>query len=206
MSDLLQSWLAGLTAMSLWELVGVALGFVYLVLAIRQNIGCWIAAALSEIIFIFIMADARLYMESALRVFYLGMAGYGWYQWTHGLNRQAALKVTQWPWRYHLAAISVLTGLVIVSGTLLSAYTDAALPYWDAFTTWFAVFATWLVAKKLLENWYYWFVIDAVSVWLYAERGLVFVATLYAVYLVMIVFGYKTWKASMGDTNVLRTA
>jgi nicotinamide mononucleotide transporter len=82
-------------------------------------------------------------------------------------------------------------------------YTDAAFPYWDSLTTWSAMFATWLVARKVLENWYYWLIIDAVSVWLYVERGLMFIAGLYLVYLVMIVFGYVAWKRSMNDAALV---
>ena len=64
------------------------------------------------------------------------------------------------------------------------------------------MFATWLVARKIIENWYYWFFIDAVSAWLYVERGLVFVAFLYLVYLVMIVYGFRAWQRSMQDSHV----
>jgi nicotinamide mononucleotide transporter len=187
--------------MSGWELVGVLLGFTYLVLAIRQNIWCWLAAALAEMIFVAVMFDAQLYMESGLRIFYLIMAAYGWHNWRFG--GEGDLPVTRWPLRQHVIAAALIVALLLVSGGLLSIYTDAAFPYWDSFTTWSAMFATWLVARKVLENWYYWLVIDAVSVWLYLERGLVFIASLYLVYLVMIVFGYLAWKRSMDDASAM---
>jgi len=193
--DWLQPLLAGLTVMSGWELVGVVFGFTYLVLAIRQNIWCWLAAALSELIFVGVMFDAQLYMESGLRIFYLIMAAYGWYNWHFG--DEGRLPVTRWRFRQHAIAIASIGVLLLISGSLLSRYTDAVFPYWDSLTTWSAMFATWLVARKVLENWYYWLVIDAVSVWLYVERSLMFIAALYLVYLIMIVFGYFAWKRSM---------
>ena len=70
-----------LSAMQWWEILAVVLAIAYLVLAIRQNIWCWAAAAVSTLLYLFIMYQSRLYMESALQLFYLGMAYYGWYQW-----------------------------------------------------------------------------------------------------------------------------
>jgi nicotinamide mononucleotide transporter len=185
-----------------WEALAVILAITYLVLAIRQNIWCWAAAAVSTLIYLFIMFDARLYMESVLQLFYLAMAAYGWYQWRrHGLNNEQ-LQVRTWPLSYHLFAIATVLLLVFVSGHLLTQYSDAALPHLDSFTTWGAVIATFMVARKILENWVYWFVIDAVSVGLYLNRGLLLTALLFVFYLVLIIVGYRSWRASMQAAQV----
>lgn len=182
-----------------WEVLAVALAVAYLVLAIRQNIWCWAAGAASTLIYLFIMYHSSLYMESALQVFYLAMAAYGWYEWRHGGAGGAELDVSTWPRRYHVyAGLSVLL-LVLVSGGLLSRYSQAALPFWDSFTTWGALVATFMVARKILENWFYWFVIDSVSIGLYLSRELYFTAALFTAYLVMIVIGYRSWRASMQE-------
>jgi nicotinamide mononucleotide transporter len=186
-----------LTPLQWLELLAVALAVLYLLLAIRQNIWCWAAAALSTGLYLFIMYHARLYMESVLQLFYLAMAAYGWYQWRRGGADHAGVAVSTWPWRFHLLAAAVVFALVFASGYLLERYSDAALPFADAFTTWAAVVATWMVARKILENWIYWFVIDAVSVYLYLSRELYFTAALFVAYLVMIVFGYRSWRRSM---------
>lgn len=186
-----------LTFLQWLELLAVALAVLYLLLAIRQNIWCWAAAAVSTGLYLFIMYHARLYMESALQVFYLAMAAYGWYQWRRGGADHTGVQVTTWPWRFHLLAASMVFALVFASGFLLERYSDAALPFADAFTTWAAVVATWMVARKILENWIYWFVIDSVSVYLYLSRELYFTAALFVAYLVMIVFGYRSWRRSM---------
>ena len=182
-----------------WEALAVALAVAYLVLAIRQNIWCWAAAAVSTLIYLFIMYAANLYMESALQVFYLVMAAYGWFSWRKHADRSKDLQVSTWPLRRHLLAIAIILGLVLISGHLLTAYTNAALPHLDSLTTWGAVVATWMVARKILENWLYWFVIDAVSVGLYTSRGLYLTAILFTAYLVMIVIGYRSWRASMTE-------
>ncbi len=190
-----------MTALQWWEVLAVILAVIYLVLAIRQNIWCWAAAAASTLLYLFIMFEARLYMESALQVFYLVMAAYGWYEWRHGGAGGKELEVTTWPLRYHLAAIVAVMFLVFVSGELLSRYSAAALPFLDSFTTWGAMIATFMVARKILENWIYWFLIDAVSIGLYFSRELYFTAALFAAYLVMIVIGYRSWRASMMETS-----
>lgn len=186
-----------LSALQWWEVLAVVLAVLYLLLAIRQNIWCWAAAAVSTTLYLFIMYEARLYMESVLQIFYLAMAAYGWYQWRRGGVGHTALKVSTWPWKYHAVAVVTVFLLVLLSGELLSRYSSAALPFADSFTTWGAVVATFMVARKILENWLYWFVIDAVSVFLYLSRELYFTAALFVVYLVMIVIGYRKWRASM---------
>ena len=186
-----------LTVLQWWELAAVALAVLYLLLAIRQNIWCWAAAAVSTMIYLFIMYEARLYMESVLQLFYLAMAAYGWYEWRYGGAGHKGLKVSTWAWKWHLAAIVAVFALVVLSGELLSRYSNAALPFADSFTTWGAVVATFMVARKVLENWIYWFVIDTVSVYLYLNRELYFTAALFVAYLVMIVFGYLSWRKSM---------
>jgi len=187
------------TILQLWEVLAVVLAVAYLVLAIRQIIWCWAAAAVSTLLYLYIMFEARLYMESVLQLFYLAMAGYGWYQWRQGGEGGSALSVSTWPWRAHVVAVISVLLLVVISGELLTRYSNAALPFLDSLTTWGAVVATFMVTRKILENWIYWFVIDAVSIVLYLDRELYFTAALFAGYLVMIVIGYRSWRASMKE-------
>jgi nicotinamide mononucleotide transporter len=190
-----------ITELQWWEIVAVVLAVIYLVLAIRQNIWCWAAAAISTLLYLYIMYQARLYMESVLQLFYLAMAAYGWYQWRGDPDNGEELRVSTWPVRYHLFAIGSVLLLVIVSGELLTRYSNAALPFLDSLTNWGAVVATFMVTRKILENWIYWFVIDAVSIALYISRDLFFTAALFTAYLVMIVIGYRSWRASMVEST-----
>ena len=164
-------------------------------LAIRQNIWCWFFAALSTAIYAWVFFAVKLYMESALNVFYFAMAIYGWRVWLSGATEQQGRPVVSWPIRRHLIAIVALTTVAFVSGWLLSA-TDAAFPYVDSATTWFAIWATFLVARKVLENWWYWLVIDLVSIVIYWSRDLQLTSLLFVVYVVMIPFGLIAWSRS----------
>jgi nicotinamide mononucleotide transporter len=183
--------------MSMAETTAVILAIVYLLLAIRQNILCWPVAVASCVIYIWLMYDAGLYMESALQLFYIAMAVYGWFSWSQGEGAQPALPVTSWPLVFHVVPLGLIALLTVVSGALLSSYTEAVLPYLDSFTTWGAIVATWMVARKVLQNWCYWFVIDAVSVYLYTSRGLFLTALLFCLYLLLIFIGYRAWRQSL---------
>jgi nicotinamide mononucleotide transporter len=186
---LVQNWL---------EITAVIFAILYLILAVKQNILCWIAGIISSVLYFFIMQKAGLYMEAYLQVFYVVMGIYGWSQWSASNASNPIFIVNTWSKYQHMIAISIILALSLLSGFLLEKYTDAALPFLDALVSWGAVFATYMVAKKLLENWIYWFVIDATSIFLFIERGLWLSAVLFATYLVIIFFGYQSWSKVRG--------
>lgn len=197
MTELFDALRGSLAALSTLELLAVLLAVAYLLLAIRQNRACWWCAVASAGLYIKLMYDAGLYMESALQVFYIGMAVYGWWMWRPNQSLDDGRVVTNWPLAFHVLPIFTIVLLTLSSGAVLSLYTDAAFPYADSFTTWGAVVATWLVARKVLQNWHYWFVIDAISVYLYASRELLLTAILFSVYLLLIIIGYRAWRAAL---------
>ena len=176
------------------EGVGAALAIAYLLLALKQNKLCWFAWIASSILYLYVMYQAGLYMESLLQVFYLCMGFYGLSQWSKTINNNQNTYVDLWSTGNHIFAISLVIVLSFFSGILLSNLSNAALPFIDAFTTWGAIVASYMVAKKILENWIYWFVIDFISVFIFASRGLYFTSALFVTYLVIIYFGYKSWS------------
>lgn len=178
--------------MSGWELLAVILALLYLILAMKERIECWYAALFSTAIYTVIFWDVSLLMESALQVYYLFMAIFGWYQWRKGQN-QESLAIHVWALRSHVLTFFCLAIIVLISGYLLSNHTNAAWPYVDSFTTWGSVITTYMVTKKILENWLYWLVIDGVSIFLYIDRELYLTAILFSLYLVIVCFGYRQW-------------
>lgn len=188
--------LAGLQAMSVLEIVAVGLAVAYLMLAIRQNAWCWPAAMGSAAIYLYLMFEARLYMQSALQLFYVAMAIYGWVCWRRGESNQQ-MAVRSWAAGDHVLPLVIIAVCGVALGWILSQYTDAAMPWLDALAASGAVVTTWMVAHKILQNWIYWFVIDVGSAWLYASQGLWLTALLFVLYLVLVVFGYRSWRASM---------
>ena len=183
------------------EITAVILAILYLVLAVKQNILCWVAGIMSSVLYFFIMQSAGLYMEAYLQVFYVIMGFYGFSQWRAGDTNNTIFVVNTWSKYQHLTAISIILALSFLSGFLLERFTDAALPFLDALVTWGAVVATYMVAKKLLENWIYWFVIDATSIYLFISRDLWLTAILFMIYIIIIYFGYQSWSKIKNEFN-----
>ena len=185
----------------LMEITAVVFAISYLLLAVKQDVRCWYAAIFSSFLYFFIMMSANLYMEAYLQIFYIFMAIYGWFQWNKISEDRSKFIVRTWSIKQHLIVISSVISLAYISGSLLNIYTEAALPFIDALTTWGAIIATYMVAKKLLENWIYWFVIDSISVLLFMSRGLYLTSVLFFVYLIIIYFGYKSWTKIKHEMN-----
>jgi len=186
-------------AQSVPEIIAVLAAIAYLGFAIRQQIVCWLFAAISTAIYIWLFIEAKLYMESVLNFFYLLMAGYGWHVWRSGGQDGHDRPVVIWPRNTHLVAIAVLGFLSALNGYVLSNFSDAAFPYIDSLTTCFAVWATFLVARKVLENWWYWLLIDIASIFIYWSRDLQLTSLLFVVYVIMIPFGLISWTKSMRE-------
>jgi nicotinamide mononucleotide transporter len=189
-----------LRQLSVAEIVAVLSAIAYLLLAIRRNIWCWLFAAVSTTIYVALFIEAKLYMESLLNVFYLAMAVYGWYAWRYGGGREKdELPVTRWPLSVHAAALLVILAGAATTGYVLDRWTDAAFPYADSATTIAAIWTTFLVARKVLENWWYWLVIDSVSVYLYWSRELPLTALLFVLYVALIPFGLAAWRRALAE-------
>ncbi len=185
------------------EITAVFLAILYLVLAVKQNILCWICGIISSILYFFIMRSAGLYMEAYLQIFYVFMGLYGWSQWQKAPKNNVNFEVNTWSQSQHFIALSIILILSFLSGTLLRNFTDAALPFLDALVTWGAVAATYMVAKKLLENWIYWLVIDSISILLFISRDLWLTAFLFCIYIVIIIFGYRLWSKTLKENNAV---
>ena len=205
MQDLTTTVVDQLNALSAPELIAVAFAIGYLALAIRQNIGCWLCALISTAIYVWLFVQAKLYMEAVLNAFYFGMAVYGWSVWRGGEGHEQP-PVTTWPITAHAAAACCIVALSAANGFLLDRHTDAAYPYVDSMTTYAALWATFLVARKVLENWWYWLLIDTVSIAIYWDRDLKLTALLFAVYVLMIPFGLLAWNRSFKQREATAAA
>lgn len=179
---------------SIWEWLAVLSGIAYLLLAMRENNVCWYFAFVSTLIYTLLFWDVSLLMDSALNVYYMAMAIYGWWYWRRGGGAHSRALIRRWTMGKHGLALLGIVLASVLSGYLLSRYTDAAWPYLDSFTTWGSVLTTWMVAQKILENWLYWIVIDSISVVLYVDRGLYLTAVLFAAYVVIVIFGFFNWR------------
>ncbi len=206
MNDFFIEVLSGFIAMSYWEYIAVAFSVSYLLLAIKQSLWCWPFAFLSTLVYTLLFYNGALLMESILHIYYMAMAVYGWYSWKNSKKTDINLDTPP-------LEISSLTapvhGILIVSTAIISTgigyvmdnYTHADFAYLDSFTSCFAVVATYLVAKKILENWLYWIIIDAASIYLYVEKGYLPTAALFIFYTMMAAWGFKTWYLEYENKN-----
>ena len=198
MNSWLQSLLTTVQSMSPWEAAAAIFAIAYLLLAIREKVLCWLFAFISTAIYTVLFWDVSLLMDSALNVYYMAMAVYGWYQWTRGGSNGSeephTLAVRSMSGQQHALVIIAITFLSLGSGYLLAEHSSAAWPYVDSFTTWASVITTYLVTRKYLQNWLYWIVIDMVSIPLYIDRGLNLTALLFIVYTIFAVIGYFSWR------------
>lgn len=183
------------------EVIAVVMALMYLVLAIRQNIWCWFAAGISTAIYVYLFLDAKLYMQSVLNGFYFAMAIYGWVVWRSGQQQEKKLPVVRWPLLTHVYAIPGIVAVGLLNGYVLDTQTDSQYPYVDAVIAWSAIWATFLVARKVLENWWYWLLIDIASIFIYWSRDLQLTSVLFGVYVVMIPFGLVSWARSWREAN-----
>lgn len=187
--------------MKLEETTAVVLAVIYLVLAIREIRWCWVAGFASSLLYLDLFFRASLYMESALQVFYMAMAVYGWWCWrpreapAHGADGTGPTRpdIERRPPAWHACVFIGVLLLAGLNGWILRQTTDAAWPYVDAFISWGSIVTTWMVARKLLENWGYWLVLDGLALVLALERGLHLTAALFALYLVLAAIGWRSW-------------
>lgn len=175
------------------ELLAVVLALVYLILAARLNLWCWPAAFVSTAIYLWLFAERQLYQQALLQIFYLAMAVYGFVQWRAGMHARDGA-IARWSAKQHAVAVVSVLVLTLVTGVLEARYTDAPMPYLDAFTTWGSVVTTWMVARRVLENWLYWIVVDGVLVYVSFASGLIATAGLFLLYLGIVIAGYFAWR------------
>jgi nicotinamide mononucleotide transporter len=186
---------------TLVEWIAVALAFAYVLLAIRQSRWCWPAAAASAGIYLVLFARGGLPMQSALQVFYIAMAAYGWRAWRPARGEPAQLRVRTWPPRRHVLALSAVLLATALNVRLLPGDSGPFVAGADALVAWGSVFATWLTARKVLESWLYWIVFDLVAAVLYFAQGFHATAGLFVVYVVLAIKGFVAWRADLARST-----
>ena len=186
------------------ELLGTIVGLLYLWLEYRASIYLWVASVVMPAIYLVIYYDAGLYADFGINIYYLIIAIYGWAAWRYGfsigrVSDGRELPISHTPAQLWLP-LAAITGVVFaVIAWVLINLTDSSVPYADAFTTALSVVGMWMLARKYIEQWWVWLVVDVASVALYIYKDLYFTAALYALYAVVAVFGYRKWKKLMSE-------
>jgi nicotinamide mononucleotide transporter len=180
------------------ELLGTIAGLLYIYFSTRQNILLWFFGIINAVLFILVYYLAGIYAIMYLQPYYISISIYGWIHWKKGGGEGGGeLPVSRI--RSRLAIILFTTGmlLTVVIAFLLNRYTDSTIPRMDGFTTAFSIIATWMLARKILEHWLVWIVVDMLSCGIYVFKHLYLMTILFGVYTVLAVYGYLSWRKSI---------
>lgn len=181
------------------EFVGVITGLLYLFFSIRQIIWVWPLGIITSAFYIVVFFDSGFFADMSMQVYYLAISFYGWYFWKYGKAKHNTeeLPVSKISNRTALGSVVVFIILFVLIGLVLDYYTSSVVPWWDSGTTAASIVATWMLARKILEHWLVWIVVDAVSMGLYWHKGLYPTVFLFLVYTLLAVVGYIQWRKSM---------
>ena len=179
------------------ELFAVLFGLIAVYFNTREIVWGWPTGIIGVILSGILFYEVRLYSDLILHVVYVVLGFYGWYEWLYGGKNKSTLRVTTLSPQTLLLLISsggIGTGVI---GYLFDRYTEADLAYWDAFTTSFSLVGQYLLAKKKLENWILWIVVDVVASGIYVYKELYLLALLYFLYLGLAAYGYHRWRSTL---------
>ncbi len=180
-----------------FELIAAILGLISIYYQIKQKPVYWLISIIVVSMYIVVYIKARLYADMSLQFYYLVVSFYGWYQWVFGKSparESRGIRVSKTGPKLALNLFVITVLLFFSMAWFLDHFTDSDVPYWDAFTTSLSFVATWMLARKKIENWLVWIVVDAVSVGIYIYKELYPTVVLFAVLTILAFKGYYEWK------------
>ena len=177
------------------ELVAFALALAMVGFNIRVDPLGWPLAIASSLLYFVLFWNSRLYGDASLQIFFVAVAGWGWWQWLRGTDAAGrALAVRRLGPRGRIIALIVLAFAWPATALFLARFTDTDVPWWDAFPTAASVLGQWLLGRKYVENWPTWIVVNVAATALFAYKGLWLTVCLYAVFVVMSLVGWRAWQ------------
>lgn len=192
MMDLITEWLYG----NYVELLGAILGFAYIFFSIRQSILTWPVGLATSVLYVWVFFVSKLYADMGLQLYYVFISLYGWYEWLHGNQdeKNGELKISRLTLQMAAVLLVISFLLFLAIWFILKHYTDSPVPLADALATSLSIVATWMLARKILEQWLVWIFVDAFSIGLFWYKHLMPTVVLFAVYTVMAIAGFVEWK------------
>lgn len=182
------------------EIVGVAVGALYLWLEYCASRWLWVVSVIMPAIYLVVFYGAGLYADTAINIYYLAVALYGWIAWGKK-GEGKTLNITRTTARSWGGMVALYLAGQLIFTLLLMHCTDSDIPLANGATAALSIVAMWMLAQKKIEQWIVWIVVDILSAALYAYKGLYLTAVLYGVYAVVAVAGYLKWKELMNRQN-----
>lgn len=192
-SALLQAILDGLMALSGWEVFASLLGIGYVIFAAKESQWCWPLAFVSTLIYTVLFWEGQLPMQALLNFYYMGMAIYGYLLWQKQGKAEDTIAISKLSWVQQFSFLIAGSLLTFATAKYLISIDASQRPFLDAGVTVFSVLNTVLMARKVLQNWLYWIVIDATAIVLYAQTGYYATIVMFSIYLVLAFLGYLSW-------------
>lgn len=177
------------------EILGLLLGISYVIGAIFEQKWCWFVGILASIFYAISVFHYKLYGEFFLQFFYVGVSIYGLFTWSKNTNSES-LAISYSSFKLFLQIIAVGSLLTLLFYFLLH-YFGGSFPFWDALTNGFGITTTYLTARKKIENWLFWIIIDAILSYILYLKGMPFYSALYFIYLLFAIYGFFQWKMSL---------
>jgi nicotinamide mononucleotide transporter len=191
--------------MSPVEIFGVLTGAVCVMLAARENILTWPVGITNNVLFFLMFWRAKLYAGSCLQLFYIAIAIYGWWRWSHSGKGTGALPVRTTPKAIGITLLALTPIAWAALYQVLCHYTDSNVPAGDSLATVLALAAQYMTGSKFLENWLVWIVVDLICVGLSFSKHLYLTSLLYAVFIFLCVAGYFAWRRTQLRQSAAQT-
>jgi len=176
------------------ELAGTLSGIAGVLLTARQIIWCWPVNMISVCSYMVVFYKAEYYLLSGLQVFYLVLVIYGWFHWKYGAGEKKKLPVTTMRLRLFILVMLVIAAGGAATGMLMAKYAETDTPYLEAYLTVSSIASTWLGARKILENWLIWLVIDTAFVITFIRDEMYPTVVLYVFYIILAIYGFSEWR------------
>ena len=176
------------------DIVTTVLGLAYILFEYRASVWMWLVGFMMQSLGIVLYYQKGLYADCGMEFYYLAMTVYGYWKWIHGSTEKKELPIRHFPKKMILPWLGIIALVWLTIYLILSNFTNSTVPIADSFTTALSIIGIWALAHKYLEQWFIWIAVDVVTCGLYFYKEIPFKASLYALYVVIAVFGYIKWK------------
>lgn len=183
------------------DIFTTVLGLLYIWLEYKAHIAVWLVGIIMPALDIYLYYSHGLYGDAGMAGYYTIAAIYGYAVWKFGKKKGQGegeeMPITHMPRRLYLTTLLAFVAIWAATYYVLVTWTNSTVPLQDSFTNALSFIGLWALARKYVEQWLCWIVVDLICTYLYVMKGIPFKAFLYGLYVVIAVMGYIKWKKMM---------